>query len=337
VTVRFRWSSRCSAVAATLWLLAILTCPVEAAAAGLGLTWVDNSGGQSGFSIERSTSAAGQFAEIATTGPGVTAYTDTTAADQTSFCYRVRAIGAQGFSAYSNVACNGGAAPSAFITDLYRFVLGRVPSPTELGSWTPFLAANCNQAGFRTVGDAFFDSQEYRTWDPQTLTGLVTALYGAWLGRAPEPAGLADWTGLFRQQRIDVAMNFIDSGEFQGLVPDRRDPALVTPVVTRFYTAILGRAPDPPGLQGWVDYIVTTLDLEGTATAFLTSPEFEARALTSRSFVEILYVAFLGREPDPGGWDGWDGVLRGDLLGVIEADFIPSGEFQARVPQMCGG
>ena len=332
------WRPSRGAVAASFMLMTMLAGRVEAAGAGLALTWVDNSRGQSGFSVERSTASTGPFAEIARTGPGVTAYTDTTAAGQTSYCYRVRAYNAQGFSGYSNVACSGvGAAVSTFITDSYRIVLGRVPGPAELGPWTAFLAANCNQAGFRTVGNSFFDSQEFRTSRPLTLTGLVTALYGALLGRAPEPAGLAGWAAVFRQGRVDLAASFIESVEFQSLVPDRRNPALVTPVVTRFYTAILGRSPDPTGLQGWVSYIVTNLDLEGAAVAFLTSPEFEARPLTSRSFVEILYVAFLGREPDPSGWDGWEGVLRGNLLGVIDTAFIPSAEFQARIPHVCGG
>jgi hypothetical protein len=85
-----------------------------------------------------------------------------------------------------------------------------------------------------------------------------------------------------------------------------------------------------------VNYIVTTGDLDGAAVAFLTSAEFEARALTFRDYVEILYLAFLEREPDPGGWDAWESVLRGDLLGVINGSFVPSSEFQGRIPVVCG-
>ena len=334
--MRFRRSPFRGAIASSSLLLTIIAWCGEPGAAELMLTWVDNSGGQALFSIERSTVSTGPFAEIGGTGPGGTAYTDTTVADATSYCYRVRAYNALGSSEYSNIACAAtGSAVSSFIAGSYRVVLGRVPGAAELSGWAGFLAANCNSPGLQTVADAFFDSQEYRA-RPMTLTGLVMALYGALLARAPDPAGLAQWTGLFREGRVDVARSFIGSTEFQGLVPDRRNPALVTPVVTRFYTAILGRAPDPAGLQSWVDYIVTTLDLEGTAVTFLTSSEFETRPLTSRDFVEILYGAFFGREPDPSGWDAWDAVVRGGLLNAIDAGFIPSGEFQARIHQVCG-
>jgi len=47
----------------------------------------------------------GSFTEIATTGPGVTAYTDGGLADGTTYCYRVQAFNASGYSDYSNVAC----------------------------------------------------------------------------------------------------------------------------------------------------------------------------------------------------------------------------------------
>jgi len=225
---------------------------------------------------------------------------------------------------------------SAFVAGFYQIVLGRMPDADGLASWTRFLAANCNASGFSIVGDSFFDSVEFRTSRPQTLNGLVTLLYEAFLGRAPEPGGLAGWAEVFREDRVSLATgSFIPSAEFQGLVPNPHDPAQVTPVVTRFYTEILGRAPDPGGLAAWVNYIVTTGDLDGAAVAFLTSAEFEARALTFRDYVEILYLTFLGREPDPGGWDGWESVLREDLLGVINGGFVPSPEFQSRIPLVC--
>jgi len=327
-------------VVATFLVLAILAWRIDALATELSLSWMDQSGGQLGFSVERAPSAVGPFGAISTIAPGLTAFADTTVSDGGTYCYRVRATSAD-VAGYTNVACgtagSGGSAAPSFITDFYRIVLGRMPAATEVASWAAFLTANCDQAGFQAVGSAFFDSQEFRSSRPLTLTDLVTVVYGSFLARNPDPAGLVAWTDVLRQQRIDVAMNFISSAEFQRLVPDRRDPALVTPVVTRFYTAMLGRAPDPAGLQSWVNYIVTSLDLEGAAVGFLTSPEFETRPLTSRNLVEILYVAFLGREPDPSGGDGWDSVVRADLLGVIDADFIPSGEFQARAAHVCGG
>jgi len=67
------------------------------------LTWTDNSDNESGFRIERSTNGA-DFGEINTVGANVTAYSDTTVAENTSYWYRVRAYNGAGNSAYSNTA-----------------------------------------------------------------------------------------------------------------------------------------------------------------------------------------------------------------------------------------
>lgn len=90
---------------AAAFLLLITVWSVEAAAGQLSLTWVDNSTDELGFSVERSTETTDTFTEIATTEPGVTAYTDASLADATTYCYRVRAFNADGYSDYSSVAC----------------------------------------------------------------------------------------------------------------------------------------------------------------------------------------------------------------------------------------
>ena len=89
------------------FLLARLSSPgtPKPSAGQLTVTWVDNSTVEAGFSVERSTGSTGTFAEIATTGPAVTSYTDPTVADGTTYCYRVRAYNAADYSDYSNAAC----------------------------------------------------------------------------------------------------------------------------------------------------------------------------------------------------------------------------------------
>src|SRR5262245_18369799 len=71
----------------------------------LTATWIDSSNNELGFSIERSTGTTGTFAEIGRTGAGITAYADASAADSTTYCYRVRAYDTTTYSNYSNVAC----------------------------------------------------------------------------------------------------------------------------------------------------------------------------------------------------------------------------------------
>ena len=67
------------------------------------LTWKDNSTGETGFKIERSTSSTTGFVQIGTVGTGVTTFTDTGLASRTTYYYRVRAYNSGGNSAYSNV------------------------------------------------------------------------------------------------------------------------------------------------------------------------------------------------------------------------------------------
>ena len=87
-----------------------------AGAAQLTLDWADNSGGTAGFLIERKTGTTGAFAQIATTGAGVTTYADTTVPAATTFCYRVRATNSGGTSGYSNEACGAAAATGPALT-----------------------------------------------------------------------------------------------------------------------------------------------------------------------------------------------------------------------------
>jgi hypothetical protein len=68
------------------------------------LAWRDNSTNEISFRIERSLTPASGFAEIPSTGGGVTSYTDSTASRKTTYYYRVRAASATQFSAYSNTA-----------------------------------------------------------------------------------------------------------------------------------------------------------------------------------------------------------------------------------------
>lgn len=140
-----------------------------------------------------------------------------------------------------------------------------------------------------------------------------------------------------RQIRVLIAVDdFLPSREFQNRVPDLRNRAAVEVLITRFYTQLLRRDPEPDGLDAWTDFVVDTGDLEPVVVGFLISAEFEAQPPTFRGYLTLLYRALLGREPDPGGLDAWEAVLRAALLGIINDGFVPSTEFQAIVRQLCG-
>jgi len=71
----------------------------------INLSWIDNSGTEQGYKIERRTGLAGTYQEIAAVGTNVTSYQNTGLVPQTPYCYRVRAFDANGNSAYSNEVC----------------------------------------------------------------------------------------------------------------------------------------------------------------------------------------------------------------------------------------
>lgn len=74
-----------------------------APSARVGLAWQDNSGNETSFRIERSTTGAGgTFSEVASTAAGVTSWTDTSVSSGSSYSYRMRAFNGATPSAYSN-------------------------------------------------------------------------------------------------------------------------------------------------------------------------------------------------------------------------------------------
>jgi hypothetical protein len=68
------------------------------------LNWADNSTNEDSFLVERSTSLAGGYTQIATVAANARTYTDNTVFRKTTYFYRVRASNSGGKSNYSNVA-----------------------------------------------------------------------------------------------------------------------------------------------------------------------------------------------------------------------------------------
>ncbi|MBY0336275.1 MAG: DUF4214 domain-containing protein [Acetobacteraceae bacterium] len=101
------------------------------------------------------------------------------------------------------------------------------------------------------------------------------------------------------------------------------DPADPASQVTRLYKAVLDRAPDQGGLNGWIAALQGGQALGNLADAFLNSAEFAQRFganLSNEQLVTQMYRFALGREPDSGGLSGWVNALnagtitRADLL-----------------------
>jgi hypothetical protein len=108
VSSRTLWKIFCALLVAST----LFTTGAEKAAqraAQLTLTWVDNSGGIANFVIGRKAGPTSTYARIATTGPGITTYTDAAVVAGTTNCDRVKASNTLGESGYSNEACGSAA------------------------------------------------------------------------------------------------------------------------------------------------------------------------------------------------------------------------------------
>ncbi|MEZ5341621.1 MAG: DUF4214 domain-containing protein [Acidimicrobiales bacterium] len=111
-------------------------------------------------------------------------------------------------------------------------------------------------------------------------------------------------------------------------------PALETDrQVVRLYTGLFGRLPDQGGLRYWTDLRHRGLSLEDMVDAFLVSPEFNnlVGAVDNRAFAAEVYRRVLDREPDAGGLNYWETVLRqGFPRRELVVHFTESEEFRTK-------
>lgn len=230
-----------------------------------------------------------------------------------------------------------------FVKRLYYYCLNREPDGVGFYDWKNKLVTGQNNGG--EVAGGFLFSSEFID---KNLTDrqYVTILYRVFLGREPDPSGMADWTnrlanGLSRQY---VMNGFSCSNEFAaicnrcgfsgGMVQptEARDmnPG-TTAFVARLYTKALGRNYDIPGLNDWCKWInngeASALDV--ATNGFFHSQEFLNKRTTNSEFVKILYRTFLGREYDTVGYNDWMNKLRsGVSRDEIIKGFAYSQEFR---------
>lgn len=127
----------------------------------INLTWVDNSGNETGFKIERKTGPSGTWSQISTVGAGITTFSSTGLTAGTQYYYRIRAYNAAGDSGYSN--------------ERYGITYPSAPSSLTVTASTTAVSITLNWVN--TGGDS------YRSFYVQRKTGSG----GAWSGIAYIP------------------------------------------------------------------------------------------------------------------------------------------------------
>jgi Divergent InlB B-repeat domain len=102
--MRYLWARYSTPFLWSLFFLAAtISTPSWVSAAGIVLSWQDNSTNEDGFKIERAINA--NYVEIASVGPNIKTYTDSGLVGGTTYCYRILAFNSGGVSSPSNESC----------------------------------------------------------------------------------------------------------------------------------------------------------------------------------------------------------------------------------------
>jgi hypothetical protein len=156
---------------------------------------------------------------------------------------------------------------------------------------------------------------------------FVADLYIDLLHRAPDPAGLANWSGQLDRgaSRAQVVQGIENSGEHLGLV------------VNGLYQTLLGRIADPGGLQNFVHFLENGGTVEQVSVILVTSGEYASANATDSAFIQSLYTKVLGRVASQAEVSAWLGILPGLGRAVVASAFLGSYEFRSSaVEQMYG-
>ena len=318
------------------------------AASSLTITWQDNSTNEAGFNVERATSAAGPFNQIAAVGENVTSYVDSNLPEATNFCYRVNAFSSAGASPYTSVTCGFTKATLSLVSA----GAGQITSsPTGINC-----TVNCNVqvAGNSNVtltataaaGSVFAgwsgacggtgsctlttNSQKSVTANfalsAAPINSFVRQQYLNFLDREPGSAETSAWVnalnnGLPSSSLIEAFMGseeFYFRGKF----------------IARTYLGILTRDPDHGGFRNWLEVLLNGISREQIVQSFLDSGEFKAKFgsnLTDAQFVDKMYTNVLLRSADTGGLNAWVGVLNSGQMtrAQVALSFLDSVEFQS--------
>ncbi len=159
------------------------------------------------------------------------------------------------------------------VDGFYVTYLGRHAETYGLNAWVDQMQSGLNA---EVILAGILGSDEYYKDVGGTNTAFITALYEKFLGRAPEttPSGLPYWLNVLQtdvaggmtvgQARQAVSAAISNSNE------NRID------VVTSYYETFLHRAPDPAGLDAWVQNLANGVSQPTIVSAFVTSPEYLA-------------------------------------------------------------
>ena len=159
------------------------------------------------------------------------------------------------------------------VARLYFAYFLRVPDYGGLQHWIGQYKAGTLLA---QISQSFAGSAEFNNrYGALSHAQFVTLVYTNVLGRAPDAAGLAHWTGQLQSgamTRGGVMLAFSESPEYRALINN-------DVYVTMIYAGMLRRAPDAGGFAHWTGLMDRGQPGIGLISAFLGAPEYRARFL----------------------------------------------------------
>ena len=207
---------------------------------------------------------------------------------------------------------------SAFVSRLYKLILGRNPDASGLDAWTMTLINQEEDAAGVVTG--FVHSDEFKKMNLSDEE-YVKILYRTCLDREADKSGLNAWLDCLKGKfsRDYVLRGFIESDEFTKicnsydiirgsikLTENRDRNSSVTSFVRRCYNVFLDREPDVEGLNAWTGKILADKEqARKVPYGFVFSKEMEKKNLTAEQFVIMLYKGIMDREPDDIGLEEW--------------------------------
>lgn len=226
------------------------------------------------------------------------------------------------------------AAPSAFRPDplatwtvwvdqQYADLLGRAPTATERTNTADALADGMIAPG-SVVASLRTSFDHASTVDP------AVRLYRAFFLRLPDTGGFDFWVARRRTGTwplVRIADHFAGSNEFQNRYGTLTHRAFVGLV----YANVLGRLPDPGGLDFWTRQLEQRRRSRGHLMAgFSESNEFRTKQAASTT-TAVLFLSLLRRPPTPVEHDAVTGAL-GDHLTVahLAANVLDDHEYHGR-------
>jgi len=157
------------------------------------------------------------------------------------------------------------------VARLYFAYFLRIPDYAGLNYWIGQFRSGTS---LEAISNAFAASAEFTNrYGALDDSQFVSLVYTNVLGRAPDSAGLAYWTGqLATLTRGQMMVAFSESAEYRALIGNQI-------YVTMIYVGMLRREPDSAGFAFWVDYMDKGNSGLALINGFLPATEYRNRFL----------------------------------------------------------